>query len=68
MLAIDSMWFSSLQGYFGFVLAEDEITGKRTIYAGVIQGIDQKSDEQALISGGNRVNIPMLQEFLSKGG
>lgn len=66
MLVIDSMWFSSWSGYFGFVLAEDEITGKRAIYAGVVEGKDQKVDEQALISCGNRVNTQMMAEMLSK--
>lgn len=66
MKTIDSMWFNSRQGHFGFVLAEDETTGKRTIFAGVIPGLDQQSDEKEVISCGNRVNIPMLEELLSK--
>lgn len=66
MKVIDSMWFNSLRGSFGFVLAEDEIIGERAIYAGIVSGADQEEDQKFLISSGARVNIPMLENLVSK--
>ena len=65
MKAIDSMWFNSLQGSFGFVLGENEV-GKRTLYAGVAKGLDQKTDEQEILSWGNKVNIGMMESLIAK--
>ena len=63
---IDSMWFNTLQGSFGFVVGEDETTGKRRLYAGVVSGLDQKADEQELLSWGNKVNIGMMEGLIAK--
>lgn len=66
MKAVDSMWYSSLRGYFGFVLAEDEITNERAIFAGVVAGHNQKEDEKAILDWGSRVNISILKGMLAK--
>jgi len=63
--AIDSMWFNTLQGSFGFVLGENEV-GKRTLYGGVAKGLDQKADEQEILSWGNKVNIRMMESLIAK--
>ena len=65
MKAIDSMWFNTLQGSFGFVLGENEV-GKRTLYGGVAKGLDQKADEQEILSWGNKVNIRMMESLIAK--
>ena len=49
MKVIDSMWFSTRQGNFGFVVGENDM-GERKLYAGVVSGLDQKTDEQELLS------------------
>ncbi|KKL71570.1 hypothetical protein LCGC14_2093560 [marine sediment metagenome] len=63
---IDSMWFNTMQGSFGIILAEDETTGERKLYAGVVDGFNQDADEQAILSWGNKVNIGMLQALIAK--
>lgn len=65
MKAIDSMWFNTLQGTFGFVLGENE-TGERKLYAGVASGRDQEADEQTILSWGNKVNIGMMEGLIAK--
>ena len=65
MKAIDSMWFNTLQGSFGFVLGENEV-GKRTLYGGVAKGLDQKADEQEILSWGTKVNIRMMESLIAK--
>ena len=65
MKVLDSMWFNTRQGAFGFVLGENEI-GKRTLYAGVARGLDQKADEQEILSWGNKVNIRMMEALIAK--
>ena len=65
MKVIDSMWFNTRQGAFGFVLGENEV-GKRTLYAGVARGLDQKADEQEILSWGNKVNIGMMEGLIAK--
>ena len=65
MKVIDSMWFNSPQGSFGFVLGENEM-GKCKLYAGVARGLDQKADEQEILSWGNKVNIGMMKDLIAK--
>jgi ATPase subunit of ABC transporter with duplicated ATPase domains len=65
MKVLDSMWFNTRQGSFGFVLGENEI-GKRMLYAGVASGLDQKADEQEILSWGNKVNIGMMESLIAK--
>ncbi|MBA7625699.1 hypothetical protein ES703_33131 [subsurface metagenome] len=65
MKAIDSMWFNTRQGAFGFVLGENEM-GKRTLYAGVCSGVAQIADEQIILEWGNKVNIGMMQSLIAK--
>lgn len=66
MKVIDSQWFNTMQGHFGFVVGEDETTGKRTLFAGVVSGFDQKYDEQAILSWGAKVNIGMIEGLIAK--
>ena len=63
---LDSMWFNTAQGNFGIILAEDENTGERKLYAGVCKGFDQQADERAILSWGNKVNLGMLGSFLAR--
>jgi len=63
--ALDSVWFNTRQGSFGFVLGENEM-GKRTLYAGVANGLDQKADEQEILSWGNKVNIGMMEALIAR--
>ena len=65
MKAIDSMWFNSIQGTFGFVVGENEM-GERKIYAGVVSGQTEETDEQAILAWGNKVNIGMMENLIAK--
>jgi len=62
------MWVNTAQGNFGIILAEDETTGERKLYAGVAAGFDQQADEQAILSWGNKVNLGMLGGLLARAG
>lgn len=65
MKVIDSMWFTTSQGLFGLVVGENEM-GERKLYAGVVSGLDQKADERAILSWGNKVNISLLEGLIAK--
>ena len=65
MKVIDSMWFSTVQGHFGFVVGENEM-GERKLYAGVCYGFDPKADEKSILSWGNKVNIGMMEGLIAK--
>lgn len=65
MKVIDSMWFNTPQGSFGFVLGENEV-GKRTLYGGVCSGVAQIADEQIILEWGNKVNIRMMESLIAK--
>ncbi len=65
MKVIDSMWFNTMQGCFGIVVGEND-EGKRGLFAGVVGGLDQPADEQAILDWGNRVNIPMMEGLIAK--
>ncbi len=66
MIAKDSMWFNTARGSFGFVLGENETTGERKLYAGIVDGLDQGVDEQSILSLGSRVNIRLLEGLIAK--
>ncbi len=66
MKVIDSMWFNTTQGNFGFVVGENETTGERKLYAGVVSGIDQKTDEQAILDWGAKVNISLMEGLIAR--
>lgn len=65
MKVIDSMWFNTMQGHFGFVVGENEM-GERKIYAGVVNGLNQEADEKAILSWGNKVNISFMEGLIAK--
>jgi len=65
MKVIDSTWFNNNQGSFGFVVGENEM-GERKLYAGVVSGFDQKADERAILSWGNKVNIGLMEGLIAK--
>ena len=66
MKVIDSMWFNTVLGNFGFVVGEDEATGERKLIGSACTGRDQKADEQSILSWGNKVNVPMLEGLIAK--
>ena len=66
MKAIDSMWFNTLQGSFGFVIGEDKTTGERELYGGVCSGQDQSADEGQILAWGHRVNIGLIEGLIAK--
>ena len=65
MKVIDSIWFNTLQGICGLVVGENEM-GERKLYAGVVSGLDQKADEEAILSWGNKVSISLLEGLIAK--
>ena len=65
MKVIDSMWFYTMQGSFGFVVGENDL-GERKLYAGVCSELDQGRDEKAILSWGNKVNIGMMEGLIVK--
>ena len=65
MKAIDSLWFNTRQGSFGFVLGENE-RGERKLYAGIVRGHDQQADEQELLSWGNKVSIDRMKGLIDQ--
>lgn len=66
MKAIDSMWFNTLQGNFGFVIGEDETTGERRLYAGVCSNISQEDDERMILEWGNKVSLGMMESLIAR--
>ena len=65
MKVVDSMWFNTIQGSFGFVVGENE-RGERKLYAGVVSGLDQTADEQAILDWGSKVSIGMMEGLIAK--
>jgi len=63
---IDSIWFNTMQGSFGIILAEDETTGERKLYGGVSAGLNPQEDEKAILDWGNKVNLGMLATFMAR--
>ena len=66
MRPIDSIWFNNRTGTCGFVVGEDEHTGERHLYGGVVNGGDLKADEIEVTTWGSKVNITKIITLLSK--
>lgn len=65
MKVIDSMWFNTALGCFGFVVGENE-SGESNLYAGVVSGRNQEADEQSVLDWGNKVNIDLMEGLIAK--
>lgn len=65
MKVIDSIWFNTPQGHFGFVVGENE-RGERKLYGGVVTGLDQKYDEKLILDYGNKISTDMLESIIAR--
>ncbi len=65
MKVIDTIWFNSVAGTFGFVLGENE-RGERKLYAGLVSGRSEEHDQQTVLDWGAKVNIGMMEGLLAK--
>jgi len=68
--AIDSMWFTNIHGTVGIVIIEEDVTGDRKAYIGVVPGEDKKADTEAIIAWGNKFSLntaQRIERFLKKG-
>lgn len=68
MKILDAMWFSSRGGYCGLVVGEDELTGEKMAYIGVVSGNNEKVDAQEVAQWGCKVNLRRLNEIIKKHG
>lgn len=66
MRMVDSIWFNTRQGHFGFVIGEDETTGERNLYGGVVSGFCQAADEQELLDWGTKVSVSIMESLIAK--
>ncbi len=65
MKKIRTFWFNTLDGCFGIVVGEDDVTGKRKAYCGVVAGDDEEADEARIMRGGSSINAHLLREALN---
>lgn len=63
---LNSMWFNTMKGCCGIVLAKDVVSGEQRLYAGTASGADQEADERDIISWGQKVNVNILREMMDK--
>lgn len=68
MKILDSIWFSSRGGYCGLVVGEDELTGEKMAYIGVVSGSNEGMDTQEVAQWGCKVNLRRLNEIIKKHG
>ena len=70
MKVIDSLWFTNIKGTVGIVILEEDVTGDRKAYIGVVSGEDEKADTETIIAWGNKLSLDTAQRivhFLKKG-
>ncbi len=53
MKKIRTFWFNTLDGCFGIVVGEDDVTGKKKAYCGVVPGADEEADEARIMRIGS---------------
>lgn len=64
MKPIYKMWFSSLNGLCGLVVAEDDKTKERHAYFGVALGLDEDTDTNMVIETGTKIELDRLREVV----
>ena len=70
MKVIDTLWFSNMKGNAGIVIIEEDGTGDRKAYIGVVPGEDEGADTEAIVAWGNRFSLDTARRivrFLKKG-
>ena len=58
-----AFWFSTLQGTIGIVVGEDEHTGKRKGYIGMVGGRDEEADTETIAQQGSPVMAAYIGEI-----
>ncbi len=48
MKHIETLWFTNIRGSMGLAIVEEDITGDRKGYIGVVSGRDEKADTEDL--------------------
>ena len=69
MKVIDTLWFTNIKGTAGLVILEEDVTGDRKAYIGVVDGLNEQTDREALLAWGNRFSLDTAQRiehFLKK--
>ena len=66
MKVIAKYWFSSLTGHCGIVVGEDETTGERKAYIGVIGGFNEEADTKTIMESGQKFRPLILKEILQR--
>ncbi len=65
MKKIRTFWFNTLDGCFGIVVGEDDVTGKKKAYCGVVPGNDEEADETRIMRTGSVLDPRLLREALN---
>lgn len=68
MKILDTMWFNSRGGHCGLVIGEDEVTGEKKAYIGVVSGTNEEADTKEVAEWGCRVNLSRLNGIIKKHG
>ena len=65
MKKLRTFWFNTLNECFGIVVGEDDVTGKRKAYCGVVPGNDEEADEARIMRTGSPIDPRLLREALN---
>jgi len=57
MKVIDTLWFTNMKGTVGIVILEEDVTGDRKAYIGVVDGLNEQTDREALLAWGNKFSL-----------
>ncbi|GAI87289.1 unnamed protein product [marine sediment metagenome] len=66
MKVIDTLWFTNLKGTAGIVILEEDVTGDRKAYIGVVDGLNEQTDREALLAWGNKFSLSTAEQIVQK--
>lgn len=66
MKVTGAYWFSSMTGTCGIVVGEDERTGEKKGYIGIVNGQDEKADVDRIRQSGSPVSAAVMREIAEK--
>lgn len=66
MKHIETLWFTNIKGCVGLAIIEEDRTGDRKGYIGVVSGRDEKADTEDLLAWGTKFTLSTAQDIVQK--
>lgn len=63
MKTIEIIWFTTFDGTLGITVIEEDVTGDRKAYIGVVKGNNEKVDEKRIVAFGQKLPLSIIERL-----